>query len=200
MGALGEGARKRFETVGGRFQEVAWNLKPERVLAGELVRILGQSASRPAGEVGAPQGAPTRGDPSSASSSDSRAPALERQDPDAVVVRTGAGTAAEIRVTNVELERRPGLRARVALRLEARATLLRLSDGQELCSWPLQYLGEERPLEDWNGKARRSFQEELAHGCLEMAGALARELVSQGVVSPAASRTPGKGESEKGQP
>jgi len=199
VGALGEGARKRFETVGGRFQEVAWNLKPERVLAGELVRILGQLASRPAGEVGAPQDAPTRGDPSSAPSPDSRAPALERQDPEAVVVRTGAGTAAEIRVTNVELERRPGLRARVALRLEARATLLRLSDGQELCSWPLQYLGQERRLEDWNGKARRSFQEELAHGCREMAAAVARELVSQGVVSPGASGTPGKGESEKGQ-
>jgi hypothetical protein len=85
------------------------------------------------------------------------------------------------------------------LRLEARATLLRLSDGQELCSWPLQYLGQERRLEDWNGKARRSFQEELAHGCREMAGAVARQLVSQGVVSPGASGTPGKGESEKRQ-
>jgi len=94
------------------------------------------------------------------------------------------GTALEIRVLNAELSGKEGINPPLALRFGAKATLYRTSDGLELYSCPVFYRSTERPFKVWASANAQLLNDELSRGYAEMANAIARQLLSQGVVAP----------------
>ena len=61
----------------------------------------------------------------------------------------GADTALEIHVENAMLAGNGGINPKLALCVEARATLLRSRDGQQLYSCPVQYRSQGRKFTEW---------------------------------------------------
>lgn len=186
VGAARRGSGKRFEKVSSRLQEVVQQVQPQRALAEELGRRLAPFTPRPALVVRDPSEAWTKPDPASARYPNRETAALEGIAQGGAVAGAGADTGLEIRVTDVRLDRKYGFHARLALSLNAQATLLRLGDGQELYSCPLQYRSEQRRFADWTVNGAGLFRQELAQCCREMGGALAHELRLRGFVSPSA--------------
>ncbi|HXP63482.1 MAG TPA: hypothetical protein VN829_23465 [Dongiaceae bacterium] len=171
VGAVRRGSGKRLEEVSSRLQQALQQVQPQRALAEELGRRLAPLTPKPVVVVRDPSEAWTK---------------LEGIAQGGAVAGAGADTGLEIRVTDVRLARKQGFHARFALCLDAQATLLRLGDGQELYSCPLQYRSEQRRFADWTANDAGLFRQELGQCCREMDGALADELRLRGFVSPSA--------------
>jgi hypothetical protein len=186
VGAVRIYSGKRFEEANSRLQEVVQQVQPQRALADELGRRLAPLTPKPVVVVKDPSDAWTKPDPASAQYPGRETPALEGLAQGGAVARPGADTGLEIRVTDVRLDRKQGLHARFALCLDAQATLLRLCDGQELCSCPLQYRSAQRRLADWTVNDAGLFRQELGQCCREMGRAVADQLQSRGFVPPSA--------------
>jgi hypothetical protein len=187
VGAVRRGSGKRFEEVSRRLQEVVQQLQPQRALADELGRRLAPLTPKPVVVVRDPSDAWTKQNPASVQYPGRETPALEGLAQSGAVAGRGADTGLEIRVTNVRLDRKHGFHARFALCVDAQAALLRLGDGQELYSCPLQYRSEQRRFADWTVNDAGLFRQELGQCCREMGGALAHQLLLRGLVSPSAS-------------
>jgi hypothetical protein len=94
------------------------------------------------------------------------------------------GTALEIHVLNAELSGKEGINPPLALRFEAKATLYRTADGRQLYSCPVFYRSTERPFKVWASAKGQLFYDELSRAYADMGNAIARQLLSQGVVAP----------------
>jgi hypothetical protein len=111
-----------------------------------------------------------------------------RQVADAAGFDRDAGTALEIRVQSAGLTGKSGINPTLALGVEARATLLRTSDGRELYSCPMQYRSQGRKFNEWGAHDAELFREELRKCYHDLGAAMVEQLVGRGVVPP--DRTP----------
>ncbi|HVV71031.1 MAG TPA: hypothetical protein VHI52_05945 [Verrucomicrobiae bacterium] len=90
----------------------------------------------------------------------------------------------DIRVSDLALTGKPGRNPRLSLRVEVRAALLRTSDGQELCSWPLIYCGSARRLEAWAANDGSFFLSELRQAYDAIAIAVTEQVIEKGFAPP----------------
>ena len=94
----------------------------------------------------------------------------------------GADTALEIHVENAMLTGNEGINPKLALCVEARATLLRSRDGQQLYSCPVQYRSQGRRFAEWAAHDAKPFREELQECYRDLAAAMVDQLVARGLV------------------
>jgi hypothetical protein len=94
----------------------------------------------------------------------------------------GADTALEINVENAMLAGNEGINPKLALCVEARATLLRSRDSQQLYSCPVQYRSQGRRFTEWAAHDAKLFREELQKCYRDLAAAMADQLVARGLV------------------
>jgi hypothetical protein len=94
----------------------------------------------------------------------------------------GADTALEIHVQNAVLAGNGGINPQLALCVEARATLLRSRDGQQLYSCPVQYLSKGRKLTEWAAHDAKLFRAELHECYRDLGAAVVDQLVGRGMV------------------
>ena len=92
----------------------------------------------------------------------------------------------EIRILSASLKGRDGINPPLALCVEAQATLLRASDGQELYSCPLRYRSNERKFVDWATDNARAFRSEMAECHRELGRAIVNQLENQKLIAPRA--------------
>lgn len=95
-----------------------------------------------------------------------------------------SGTAVEVFLVETRLARLAGLRARWAVCVDARVTLIRKSDGQEIYTFPITYRSAGKPLRAWAKKDASVFRRELMGCCREMGAAATQELVARGMITP----------------
>jgi hypothetical protein len=110
------------------------------------------------------------------------------QSADEDLVDSSRGTMLELSVQKVALTGPGGSNSKVALCVEAQATLLPAQGGQQLYSCPLRYRSRERKLTEWAAKDGKLFREELQHCYGELGQAIASRLVNRRLVAPPASR------------
>jgi len=96
----------------------------------------------------------------------------------------GANTAVEIHVEEARLVGKEGINPRLALCVEARATVLRSRDGQQLYSCPVQYRSQGRHFTEWAADDARLFREELQKCYHDLSTIMVKQLVNRGVVPP----------------
>jgi hypothetical protein len=96
----------------------------------------------------------------------------------------GADTALEIQVQSAVLAGDGGINPKLALCVEARATLLRARDGQHLYSCPVHYRSQGRKFTEWAAHDAQLFQEELRKCYRNLGTAMTDQLVGRGVVPP----------------
>lgn len=94
-------------------------------------------------------------------------------------------TRLEIRVVSSALAGKPGRNPRLTLALDVVGTVLRTSDGQELCSWPISYRSAPRRLTAWAARDATCLAQELTRCYDAISGALVSELKSGNFVPPA---------------
>ena len=99
--------------------------------------------------------------------------------------------ALQLQVVNARLIGRHGSSRSRALCVEIRATVIRISDGQELYSRPIRYRSSLRKLKDWAGSDALLFRQELGACTRQSAEALTDDLIRHGFVtqSPGSSST-----------
>jgi hypothetical protein len=102
----------------------------------------------------------------------------------------GAGTALEIHVESAVLAGNGGINPKLALSVEARATLLRSRDSQQLYSCPVHYRSQGRQFTAWAAHDAKLFREELQKCYHELSAALVDQLVARGVVPPSSKSQP----------
>ena len=96
----------------------------------------------------------------------------------------GADTALEIHVENARLAGKEGINPKMALCVEASATLLRSRDGQRLYSCPVQYRSQGRQFTEWAAHDAKLFREELQKCYRDLSASMVNQLVARGVVPP----------------
>jgi hypothetical protein len=92
--------------------------------------------------------------------------------------------ALQIQVVNAHLIGKHGSSRLRALCVETRATIIRISDGQELYSRPIRYRSSLKKLKDWAASDALLFRQELGACSRQTAEALAGDLISHGFVTP----------------
>jgi hypothetical protein len=96
----------------------------------------------------------------------------------------GADTALEIRVQDAALTGNGGINPKLALCVEARATLVRSRDGQPVYSCPVCYRSPARKFTAWAANDAKHFREELQKCYHALGEAVTEQLVARGVVPP----------------
>ena len=94
-------------------------------------------------------------------------------------------TVLEIHVLTAALKDGGGINSRLSLWVDARATLLRAGDGQEIYSCPVQYRSKARKFTDWAAKDAQLFRDELARCHRQTSQAVVDQLVSRRLIGPA---------------
>jgi hypothetical protein len=95
-----------------------------------------------------------------------------------------ADTVLEVQVRSAALTGEGGVNPSLALCLEARATLFRVSDHVELYSCPVHYRGEKRKFTKWAANDARLFRQELKRCYHDVSTTMVDQLVARGVISP----------------
>jgi hypothetical protein len=95
-----------------------------------------------------------------------------------------AGTAIYVRITQAALTGKGELNPRLCLCIRGEADLVRLSDGEKLCSFPMEFKGATHRYTQWAAGDAELFRKELKRGYRELGKALADRLVSRGIVPP----------------
>jgi hypothetical protein len=94
----------------------------------------------------------------------------------------GVETALEIHVEDARLAGNGGINPKLALCVEARATLLRSRDGQQLYSCPLQYRSKARHFTTWAAHDAKLFREELQKCYHDLSASVVERLVRSGLL------------------
>ena len=100
------------------------------------------------------------------------------------LLNQGATTAVEIHVEDARLAGKEGINPKLALCVEARATLLRSRDGQQLYSCPVQYRSKSRHFTTWAAHDAKLFREELQKCYRDLSAIMVNQLVNAGMVPP----------------
>jgi len=94
----------------------------------------------------------------------------------------GAVSGLENQVQNAVLGEDRGINPKLALCVEACATLRRSGDGQQRCSCSVQYLSRGRKFTEWAAHDARLFREELQKCYRELSATMVSQLVNRGVI------------------
>jgi hypothetical protein len=96
----------------------------------------------------------------------------------------GVATALEIHVEGARLAGKEGVNPKLALCVEARATVLRVRDGQALYSCPVHYRSQSRHFTTWAAHDAKLFREELRKCYQDLSTIIVNQLVNRGLVPP----------------
>lgn len=98
--------------------------------------------------------------------------------------RSGPDRLLEIHIVSAALKGAGGINPPLALCVEARATLLRAHDRQELYSCPVRYRSDERRFATWAADDARAFRSELAKSRRELGRAIVDQLADRQLIAP----------------
>ena len=112
------------------------------------------------------------------------APLAGRQTSGAYLLSQGAATALEIHVESATLAADAGINPKLALCVEARATLFRSRAGQQLFSCPVHYRSQARRFTEWAARDAKLFREELQKCYHDLSARMVVQLVNRGVLPP----------------
>ena len=99
-------------------------------------------------------------------------------------------TALEIQVLSASLRGKEGINPRLALCVQAQATLWRVSDGRPLGCFPVHYRSTERKFVDWAAHDARRFRQELEQCYRALGRALVDQIVPPGLLVPDRAQQP----------
>jgi hypothetical protein len=94
--------------------------------------------------------------------------------------------ALEIQVLNAALKGKGGANPKLALCLEGRATLVRVSDGAKLHSTVINYKGGGHTFAKWAADDARLFRQEMEKAYREFSGSVVEQLAARQLIVPAA--------------
>jgi hypothetical protein len=180
VGAIGRKSQENLSAAGDVVQRVVWKTPLQQNLAGDIARTLAPQTAQPVLLRKLPsasgEGSPT-GDLIRISSVGDVA--LDGQ-----TIQIRPETALEVQVTKVELSGNHGSKRQPSLSLEAKVTLLRTSDGQELFTWPVRYSSGPHRISAWSAHDGAQVEQELRQCSRQMAEAIVGQLLREGCVAP----------------
>jgi hypothetical protein len=100
------------------------------------------------------------------------------------VLGQGPDTALEIQVLSTALMGKGQANPSLAVCVEARARLLRVSDGQELFSGLVHYRSREHKYTTWAAHDARLFRQEMERCNRDLSRAAVDQLVARGLIAP----------------
>ena len=100
-------------------------------------------------------------------------------------VNDRANLAVQVHLANAALACKRGANSPLSVCINAKVTLLRASDGQELYSFPIRYCGAGRSFKDWSANDARLFRQELDNCYSQLSDAIVAEIESQQIIAPA---------------
>ena len=177
---------RTIQEADAKLSEAANQTRPHEALAFQVAQQLGPRTSQPVMLVKEPLGPDTEPDAALPRGVSHGKAAGLPQGRTAVSypVSQGADTALEIHVQNATLAGNEGINPKLALCVEARATLLRSRDGQQLYSCPVQYRSQGRKFTAWAADDAKLFRQELRKCYRDLAAAMVDQLVARGLVPP----------------
>jgi hypothetical protein len=180
VGAIGRKSQENLSAAAGEVQQVVWKTPLQQNLAGDIARTLAPQTAQPvilrklpstSGE-GSPTGDLIRISNVGDVALDGRAMQMRPE------------SSLEVRVTKVELSSNHGNKRQPSLSLEARVTLLRTGDGQELFTWPVRYSSAPRRIGAWSAHEGAQVEQELRECLRQIAEAIVAQLLREGCVAP----------------
>jgi hypothetical protein len=177
---------KTVQEADAKLSEAANQTKPHQELAFQVARQLAPQTSQPVMLVRQPlpPGAEEDAALMQCAARGTLASLTGGQTASGYLLSQGADTALEIHVQSAVLGGDGGINPKLALCVEARATLLRSRDGQRLYSCPVQYRSQGRKFTEWAAQDAKLFRKEL-HKCYrDLSAAMVDRLVRRGVVPP----------------
>ncbi len=93
-------------------------------------------------------------------------------------------TALEIDVLGAALKGSPGINPPLAVCVDARATLVRCSDGQQIYSCPVQYRSVGRRFTEWAANDARLLSDELDRCYRELGRAIVDQFIARRLIAP----------------
>ena len=185
IGVLWQQAQEDLQGAQSSLEQITWTQPVQQTLADNIAQTLAAQTS---------QQVLLRRIPSAGSGETSTTqffqPASFRRGPQPQGrAPTDADTALQVRVLNIALEGFSRRHSAMHLTLQAEVSLLRTSDGQEWCSFPICYRGTPRKLAHWSANNGTLLKQELEACSIQVANKLVQRLVSESYVIPA--RTPG---------
>ena len=180
IGAIGRKSEENLSAAAGQVQQVVWKTPLQENLADDIARTLAPQTAQPvilrklpstSGE-GSPKGDLIR-------ISNVGDVAL-----DGNTMPMRPETALEVRVTKVELSSNHGSKRQPSLSLEARVTLLRTGDRQELFTWPVRYSSAPHHISAWSAHEGAQVEQELRQCSRQIADAIVGQLLREGCVAP----------------
>jgi hypothetical protein len=180
VGAIGRKSQENLGVAAGMVQQVVWKTPLQENLASDIARTLAPQTAQPiilrklpsASGEGSPTGDLIRISNVGDVALDGRAMQMRPQ------------SALEVRVTKVELSGNHGNKRQPSLSLEAKITLLRTGDGQELFTWPVRYSSAPRHIGAWSANAGAQVEQELRQCSRQIAEAIVGQLLREGCVLP----------------
>jgi hypothetical protein len=177
---------KTVQEADAKLSEAANQTKPHQELAFQLARQLAPQTSQPVMLVRQPlpPGAEDDAALMQCAARGTFASLTGDQTASGHLLSQGADTALEIHVESAVLGGDGGINPKLALCVEARATLLRSRDGQQLYSCPVQYRSQGRKFTEWAAQDAKLFRAELQKCYRDLSAAMVDQLVGRGVVPP----------------
>src|SRR6185503_7350061 len=100
-------------------------------------------------------------------------------------IGSSGGIVLEIHVQRAALSGGEGINPKLALTVEAQATLLRSRDGRQVYTCSAKYRSQRRTFTEWAAHDAQHFRNELQKCYGTLSAAIVEELVGRGVVPPA---------------
>jgi hypothetical protein len=175
VGAIGRRSQNDLSVAGGMVEEMIWKKPIQQDLANDIAQALAPQTSQPV---------ILRKLPSTSGQEDGPIRISPVNNLPFEVTQSPPETVLEVHVEKVELCGTHGSSRRPDLSLEGEVTLVRVSDGQELCTWPVRYRSARQGIGDWSANGGSLLERELKQCSSQIARALARELLVDGYVAP----------------
>jgi hypothetical protein len=186
VGAVGGLTEKRLRDAEAQVTAAARRTRPDEHLAFEVAQRLTPRSSQPV--VLATKSWPSGELRAVTELEWSKRGALDRLTKDQPVAnfldRGRVDTTLEIELLSADLKGKDGVNPPLALSVEARATLLRASDGQEIYSCPVQYRSVGRRFAEWAANDARLLGDELDRCYHELSEAILDQFAARRLIAP----------------
>jgi len=209
---IGSPSAKKYAAAEAQLSAAVRQVRPQKDLTCAVAGYLAQRTSQPVmlvegtvptGDGGAlkaaPAGARVPTDPGAFTAADrsragvtlcglrgTRVGAASGQLAEGCVLGQGPDTALEIQVLSAALTGKGQANPTLAVCVEARARLLRVSDGQELFSGLVHYRNREHKFTEWAANDARLFRQEIEQCYRDLSRAAVDQLVARGFIAPEA--------------
>lgn len=192
VGAIRGVTRKQLQTAEGQLNAAAQSARPSDDLSRQVALALaprGSELAMVASTAGLQRTGGTLGERLFGAGT-----RLVRQGRNAsaadLALESPLGTALDIQVIRAGLKGPEGVNPPLALCVEARATLVRATNGRALCSFPIRYRSAERKFLEWAAHDARLFRQELGQSSHDMGRAIVGQLKARGLIVPGRARFP----------